>query len=144
MGDVKRRERTRILVQGSPELRSELAREIATRYRVYTIADSAPGLVMTTMRETARRSRFYLGEVLVTEAKVQVNGTLGLGIIAGEDDQAALELAVIDAAYNASLPETGPWQTRLYEEANVIARRTNAVEARILETRVNFQTMDVD
>ena len=141
---MKRIERTRILIHGAPELRAALAREIVDRYPVYTISEASPGLVMTTMRETAQKSRFHLGEVLVTEAKVQVRGKLGLGIVAGEQDEAAFDLAVIDAAYNAALPETEAWAERLTAEADAIARRAAAEDARILETRVSFQTMDVD
>lgn len=99
---------------------------------------------MTSMRETARKSRFYLGELFVTEAKVQVGDQIGLGVIAGDDDRAAYELAVIDAAFNASLPETERWRKRLEHESRVIAQRALEEERRVLETRVSFQTMDVD
>lgn len=99
---------------------------------------------MTSLRETARRSRFYLGEVLVSEAKVQVQGSVGLGIIAGDDERAAWELAVIDAAITAGLEETKGWDRMLELEAAAIAERDGAEQARILETRVDFQTMDVD
>jgi len=141
---VKRSERTRILIQGSPHVRCELAQQIVDAYDVFTIAEPSPGLVMMTMRETARKSKFNLGEVLVTEAKVQIQGRLGLGLIAGEDEEAAYQLAVIDAAYNASLPETVRWQEVLRSEAVAIESRDRSEEARILETRVAFQTMDAD
>ena len=131
-------------MQGTPALRRRLADEIADRHDVRTVAEPSQGLVMTPMRETARGSRFYLGEVLVTEAKAQIDGRIGLGIIAGDDAESAWQLAVIDAAYNAELPETRGWDAALTEEAEVIERRLGEEHARVLETRVDFQTMDVD
>jgi alpha-D-ribose 1-methylphosphonate 5-triphosphate synthase subunit PhnG len=141
---VTRNERTRILVQGDPHRRSALAREITGTYDVYTIAQPSAGLVMTSMRDGARGSRFYLGEVLVTECKVQVCDHLGLGIVAGDDPDAAFDLAVIDAACNAGLPETSGWTNRLRDEDAAIASRAAGEHARVLETRVSFQTMDTD
>lgn len=99
---------------------------------------------MASMRESARLSRFYLGEVLVTEAKVQINGTIGIGITTDEDPSAAHELAVIDSAFNADLPEIKGWLPRLQEEDARTDRRLAQEEARILETRVVFDTMDAD
>ncbi len=58
---------------------------------------------MIKMRETAKRELFYLGEVLVTEAKVSINGTLGMGIVVGDNEELALNLAIIDCATNAIL-----------------------------------------
>lgn len=131
-------------MRGNPECRSSLAQEITDRYAVYTIAEPKPGLVMSTMRETAQRSRFFLGEVLVTECKVQIEKRIGLGIIAGEDERAAFELAVIDAAWNANLPETSEWEGRLAAEDQAVQSRDAMERARVMETRVDFQTMDVD
>lgn len=141
---MTRRERTRILIQGRPELRREFAARIAEAHRVYTVAEPAQGLVMTRMRDASRHSRFYLGEVLVTEAKVQIAGKLGLGITTDEDEQAAHDLAVIDAAFHAGLEEADAWIPRLEAEAAHIAERESREDARVLETRVDFQTMDAD
>lgn len=140
---MKRRERTRILIEGDRDLRRRLCAEALETADVYTVAEPAPGLVMTTMRESARRSRFFLGEVMVTEAKVRIGTHLGLGIIAGDDPDAAYELAVIDAAFNARLPVAEDWVTALQDEAARIEEDRAREEARILKTRVDFQTMDV-
>lgn len=139
---MKRRERTRILIQGSSELRARLAREVLEHQAVVAVAEPSAGLVMTQMRETAKQSRFYLGEVLVTEAKVRIGESLGLGIIAGDDTEAAYDLAVIDAAFNAGVAPEDRWLSELEEESRRIESRHAREDARILETRVDFQTMD--
>jgi len=100
------------------------------------------GLVMLKLRETAKNSLFYMGELLVTEAKVQIEGRMGLGIIAGDDPEAARDLAVIDAACNAGVPETGEWEGLLLAEEERIAVREAQESARIARTTVDFESMD--
>lgn len=139
---MERKTRTRILVEGDPTLREGLAKEIDDRYPVVTVQDPTDGLVMVRMRESARKSLFYIGEVFATEAKVQVRGTIGLGIIAGDQPEAARQLAVIDAAFNASLPETLVWTERLLGEDERLTARRARDEHAVAATRVNFSSMD--
>ncbi len=98
---------------------------------------------MVQLRESAKRTRFHLGEVTVTEAKVRIGGTLGLGILAGDDSEAALDLAVIDAAYNAQIAETSGWDAQLAAADEAIARSQAEHDAVLLTTRVSFETMEV-
>lgn len=141
---MTRRRRTRVLIQGEPSLRMHLAAQTREYADVFTVSEPAAGLVMNRMRDTAQKMQFYLGEVLVTECKVQINGHLGLGILTGDDEQAALDLAIIDAAFAAQLEITRPWIELLEAEELRISGRRAQEEARILETRVDFQTMDSD
>jgi alpha-D-ribose 1-methylphosphonate 5-triphosphate synthase subunit PhnG len=97
---------------------------------------------MVKMRETAKNSLFYIGELLVTEAKVQIQGRMGIGIIAGDAPEAARELAIVDAAYNARLDETEGWEKLLVEEELRISRWKAEEAARIARTKVDFESMD--
>jgi alpha-D-ribose 1-methylphosphonate 5-triphosphate synthase subunit PhnG len=97
---------------------------------------------MLKMRETARNGLFYMGELFITEAKVSIEGSIGLGMIAGDDREAARELAIVDAAYNAGLAESGEWERLLVEEEANIARREAVEAARVARTRVTFDSMD--
>ena len=133
-----------ILVEGSDALRTRLSRERASSYEVIELDIPNDGLVMVEMREPARKTRFYLGEVLVTEAKAQVAGTAGLGIIAGDRPDDARKLAIIDAAFNAGLSETATWIDALEKEGLRLEREKQARATRLLETRVSFETMDTD
>jgi alpha-D-ribose 1-methylphosphonate 5-triphosphate synthase subunit PhnG len=139
---MHRARRTRILVLGSPGLRSRLASEVETSRGVREVAAAAEGLVMLTVREGARGRLFHLGEVLVTEAKAQLGEHLGIGIIAGHDPRAAWELAVIDAAYNAGDPACAGWTAVLEEEERRLGERRRLEEGRLLATRVDFASMD--
>lgn len=139
---MTRRRRTYILIEGDPNLRNKLRNEICTTYEVLEIEAPNYGLVMVTMREAARQSLFHPGELFVTEAKAQVGGQIGLGLIVGDAPEAAWALAVIDAAYRARLPETDRWEPRLLAEETRIEAARLSHEARILETRVSFETME--
>ena len=138
---LSRKRRTYILIRGDARLRRELAREITDAYPVSEVEAPHNGLVMMKMRETARNSLFYLGELLVSEAKVAVGNSFGLGVIAGNDPEAALDLAVIDAACNAGLPETAAWDSLLLDMEKTITSRRAVEDAKISQTLVSFETM---
>lgn len=140
---MNRRRRTEILIRGNRCLAKKLAEDIKNKYEVRSIEDPNNGLVMIKMRETARRELFYLGEVLVTEAKVYVNGALGLGIVAGDEYELASNLAIIDGAYRGNLEEIREWEELLLKEEELIKEKEKIETKKILETKVDFSTMDV-
>ena len=139
---MNRRKRTEILIRGSKELAKNLAKEIKEKYEIKTIDEPNNGLVMIKMRETAKKQLFYLGEVLVTEAKIQINGHLGMGIVAGDNEELAINLAIIDGAYKANLKETSKWEELLLNEEKNIKEKEYKLSQKILETKVDFTTMN--
>ncbi|MGA2545861.1 MAG: phosphonate C-P lyase system protein PhnG [Rectinemataceae bacterium] len=139
---MERARRTRILIEGSPELRRGLRDSIEKGRSVAIVEEPRGGLVMLKMRETAKNGLFYIGELLVTEAKAQIEGCIGIGIIAGKDAEAARDLAIIDAACNAGLEESSLWEALLVAEERKIAEREAVEAARIARTRVVFESMD--
>ena len=141
--NLTRRERTRILVEAGPDLRGMLAAEVREAHTLRVLQAPTRGLVMLQLRESAKRSRFLMGETIVTEAKVQLGTAIGLGIIAGDDPQAALDLAAIDAAWNASVPELSAWQERLRVASAALRASAADEDAKLLETRVRFDTMEL-
>lgn len=141
---MNRKMRTEVLIDGSPELASSLASEIRSKHEVDLIEEPNHGLVMVRVRETAKMSQFYLGEVLVTECKVRIEGAMGIGIVKGDEPEKAYDLAVIDAAYAAGLQETAAWSNRLQTEGEQIAAKRHAHHLKVLQTKVDFETMDID
>ena len=139
---MNRRKRTEILIRGNKELAGKLAREIEEKYDIKTIDEPNNGLVMIKMRETAKKQLFYLGEVLVTEAKIHINGHVGMGIVAGDNEEVAINLAIIDGAYKANLKEISKWEELLLNEEKIIKEKEYKLSQKILETKVDFTTMD--
>jgi alpha-D-ribose 1-methylphosphonate 5-triphosphate synthase subunit PhnG len=140
---MRRRRRTEILINGSQKVVEDMADCIKDQYQVKVIQEPEVGLVMLKVRETSQRSLFYPGEVLVTECKVQIEGKIGIGIVTGDQPELSYHLAVIDAAYEAMLPETMGWKLLLENEEKVIQEQRAAASQSILKTKVNFETMDV-
>jgi alpha-D-ribose 1-methylphosphonate 5-triphosphate synthase subunit PhnG len=138
---MNRKKRTEILIKGSRNIAKRLSEEIEAKYEVRIIEEPNCGLVMIKMREGAQNSLFYLGEILVTEAKVQINNKLGIGILSGNDEELSYYLAVVDAAYNAGLKEVEDWEEILIKEEITIEEELQKEQNKILMTKVNFDTM---
>ena len=141
---MKRRRRTRILIEGNPILAKRLSETITATYEWKEIIAPHYGLTMVKMRESAKNSLFYIGEVLITEAKIEINGAIGIGIVEGMKEQLACQLAIIDAAYNANLPETQGWGADLLLEEVRINEQKALEQTKLFETKVDFQTMETD
>ncbi|CDQ20822.1 phosphonate C-P lyase system protein PhnG [Halobacillus karajensis] len=140
---MKRRRRTEILIQERSGLAQHFAEAIIQNYSCQEVVAPQYGLTMIKMRESAKNSLFYLGEVLVTEAKMEINQCIGIGIVAGMKEELAKHLAIIDAAYKAQLPETERWHQKLVEAERRILQEKAQEQAKLFETKVDFETMDV-
>ncbi|SHN33430.1 phosphonate C-P lyase system protein PhnG [Gracilibacillus kekensis] len=140
---MKRKQRTEILIQDGGSLAEELASTITANYNYLEIIKPQYGMTMIKMRETAKKSLFYLGEVLITESKVEIEQTIGIGIVIGMEKELAKHLAIIDAAYRADLPETKDWDTQLIEKGKQITAQRAKEQAELFRSKVNFETMEV-
>lgn len=141
---MRRKRRTEILINGSKDIAAAMAKEIVDNYEAVTIEEPNDGLVMVKVKESAKKSLFYIGEVFVTECKVRIYDSLGIGVVTGHDKELAYHLAVIDAAYKASLKETEGWEDLLLEEERMIEIEKAAEFNQILKTKVSFETMDTE
>lgn len=141
---MNRRRRTEILIQGRPELAKELAETIMLQYPYREVISPRYGLTMIKMRETAKSSLFYLGEVVITEAKMEIKGHIGIGIVTGMKEELAKHLAIIDAAYKKpNLKETIEWEEPLLKEEKALLESKIKKQAELLATKVQFDTMQV-
>ena len=144
--NVRRYERTRVLVEGSPTLSHEIVRSIEQGCQdIEGLDEPREELVMVKVRETAQRTLFYLGEALATTCRVRVDGTVGYGMVMGSDRCAAYELAVIDAAFSGEgFAGRDKAEQMLAEEAERLERDGRKRLGVRERTRVDFSTMDVE
>ena len=98
---------------------------------------------MCQVRETARNSRFYLSEVLVTESRVRIGEADGLGVLMGTDAAHARALAVIDAAYamDPAPAYLAELDRRIEKAQAAVSERVVAQDARTYVSRVEFDEM---
>lgn len=137
---MNRAERTKIMVEGDPNWLKQMAEQIESRYRVEMVKRPEKSLVMTKVRDSVSQQPFYVGEVLITECTVSIAGHYGFGALMGEQFERAYQLAVVDAAWNAGLPETNTWLERFKQEEKEILRRHKQELMRVMRTKVQFDT----
>jgi alpha-D-ribose 1-methylphosphonate 5-triphosphate synthase subunit PhnG len=141
---MNRRLRTEILVEGKKDIARKICRIINSTYEVSIIEEPEKALVMAKCRENGKNGLFYLGEILVTDCRVSLQGKTGIGIVKGQDKTAAYDLAVIDAAYNAHIPECSGFDELLIQSGRALELERQKERNRILSTKVDFSTMNLE
>lgn len=100
------------------------------------------GLLMMSVTDSFNTG-FHLGEVLVTEARVSLDGTEGYGMVSGEAPRKALARAAVDALLRCgryqSLCESVKVLLQHEQERQHQSERVAAAMAH--STRVNFDIM---
>lgn len=140
---MKRKERTEILVHCDKSFLKKWSDIFEKQERFEIIEKPSQSLVMVKMRESAQNTLFYLCEVLVSEARVECNGKIGIGIIQGIENKSAYYLAVIDAAYQCEFNEIALFEKELLEEKKKQLIEKHHKVAKVMKTKVNFETMDI-
>jgi len=99
------------------------------------------GLVMYTVRDPFD-TPFHLGEVLVSEAEVALDGQIGYGAVCGDEPERALLLAAVEAAegsgHAAVLGGIGEFINRLEKRHVEEKTRSSKIAA---STKVRFEAM---
>jgi alpha-D-ribose 1-methylphosphonate 5-triphosphate synthase subunit PhnG len=139
---MKKARLSKILVEGDAEFVSQLAKKIEEACSIKIERPAGTSLVMMKTRDTVSKQPFYMGEVLVTECVVEIDGAFGMGVVMGEQPTRAYQMAIIDAAFNAQLPLVNELVPLLIEEEDHIIRRQRKEAATVAGSRVNFDTME--
>ncbi len=105
---------------------------------VAVISPPTVGMVMARATDGARGEVFNLGEVLVTEARVSVDGHEGWGMALGRAPDHALSVAVVDASLEAGHPRRAEIENRLTHLLGETAQSGAEEWRRIAPTRVQF------
>lgn len=129
----------RILARAHAASIAPLAEELKVAHSITMVKEPNKTLTMIKMREPVKESLFYIGEVLVCEAVIELDGTRGMAVTMGDDFEKVLNMAIIDAAYNRGVFEREPELLRLEAEQQVAEQKKNAMH---MKTMVNFNSMD--
>lgn len=139
---MQRKRRTQILINDAA-LAEQLALEVRTEQSIDLLESPNEGLVLIQIQESSARTRFYLGEALITEAKVRIKDAVGIGIVMGHQPVLAEHLAIIDAALRANPAWIERWMERLLAAEHDQSQTRDQHWGRIQETRVSFDTMEL-
>ncbi|MDR1070626.1 MAG: phosphonate C-P lyase system protein PhnG [Gracilibacteraceae bacterium] len=136
---VDKRRLTKILAKADGRDVAAMAADIRRRHRPVIVKAPGKTLAMIKMREPVRQSLFYIGEVIVCEAVVEIDGARGVAVVMGDDAGKTLDMAIIDAAVNGGVFRGMETLLALEIGQNERAMRENAL---FLRTMVDFESMD--
>lgn len=132
-----------ILSQSPTEVVVNIAEQILGSYpdtAVTIISGPKVAMVQLRMRESVNNSVFNAGEVLVTETRLELNGTFGFGMIIGNNPEHATALAVIDAALRMPNPAHTQLDNVLVHLDTQLVQRQQRQFAASASTKVEFDT----
>ena len=132
---------SRILARADKKIIAEFSAEIQKICSPVIIKEPGKTLAMIKIREPVKESLFYIGEVIVCEATVEIDGLKGAAVVMGDDTGKTLDMAIIDAAVNKGIFTRMDKLMELEKEQNDKIMRENAMH---LKTMVNFQSMDTE
>ena len=139
MAIMDKKRLTKILAKADRREVAALSADIRKTYSPVVVKEPGKTLAMIKMREPVKQSLFYLGEVIVCEATVEIDGVSGVAVLMGDDTEKTLDMAIIDAAVNKGV-FTGTEALLTWErEQNDRLMRENALH---MKTMVNFESMD--
>jgi len=130
---------TKILARADRRDVAFLSAEVRKTYRPVIVKEPTKTLTMIKMREPVKQSLFYIGEVIVCEATVELDGVKGIAVTMGDDAEKTLDMAIIDAAINKGVFTGIDTLLKLERKQIDKVARENAMH---LKTMVSFESMD--
>lgn len=133
-----------VLIQGDFSLWQEIARGITGRHEVKVVQNPDTCLVMMQALDSVGGTPFCLGEVLLSEAAVTVNGTIGYGLAIEDEPARVLCFAVINAALAAQVPEKQDILNAIAAEKERLLQMLRQEDSLVAGTKVRFDIMEGD
>ena len=136
---MEKRRLSRILARADRRDVAALSADIQKKYKPVVMKGPGKTLAMIKMREPVSQSLFYIGEVIVCEAAVEIDGVQGVCVLMGDDIEKTLDIAIIDAACSKGVFSEMDTLLTWEKDQNDCVMRENAMH---LKTTVNFESMD--
>ena len=138
---MKKKEIFEVLMQSQSDKVDALSEKLKKTIPFEIIKKPEEGLMMFRMQESIENIAFNVGEVLVTQAEVKVENSLGYAMIMGMNKESALNKAFLMGILAAGLPES----TEIIDLAYVVkeekVKKMKEEREIINSTRVKFETM---
>lgn len=128
-----------VLARSDAEKLKAFADPLVAKLDTIEVIENRTGLVMLPMRDTARGTHFHLGEVLMSEARISVDGVEAFGMRRGRDLEAAMAMAVVDACVSLGR-EAARCADFIAAEARRLEAEDRETLRRVEATRVNMET----
>jgi len=138
--NMTREERFEIIAISRKETLVPLAEEARNSLEVKAIKQNT-ALIMMRARDSVEKEIFNLGEVLISEAWVEINDVLGYSLVLGDDAEKALAGAILDAVCELRHPLSEKIVNMLKEEKKYYEKERAKEWMRIKSTKVEFEVM---
>jgi alpha-D-ribose 1-methylphosphonate 5-triphosphate synthase subunit PhnG len=132
---------SRLCALGDATRLERLATEVGAGHPVVTVQEPTTELVLMESADPVSGGSFYVGDVLLTTALVEIDGAVGCGVVMGDEPARAQAAAVLDATLNAGGATPGLLDALAAEERRLAASQ-RAEWALAARTRVQFETME--
>ena len=133
-----------ILCECAADALEAFVRELETRHPILIVRQPAVCMTMVRAEDSVESQPFYLGEVLVTDCEVQVDGQAGYGLCMGDEPVRSYCMAVIDALLSSDDSRASQVRAFLEVQAAIIADRQRLEYNLIQRTKVDFKLMEQD
>lgn len=131
-----------VLAEGRLEIWQQLAQMVAAKHKVEVLQAPETCLAMIQAIDSVGEIPFYLGEVLMCEMAVQVDGVTGYGFALEDEQDRAWCLAVIDAALEANIPEEPEIRAAIAAEERHLLDERQREQDLVASTMVRFAVME--
>lgn len=131
-----------VLAQGDFSLWQKIARDITERHKVKVVQNPDTCLVMMQALDSVGGTPFCLGEVLICEAAVTVNGITGYGVAIEDEPARVLCYAMINAALAARVPEEQEILSAIAAEKERLLQMQRREASLVAGTKVRFDIME--
>lgn len=138
---MEREQRFEAIAVATAAMLAPLADVVLADTTVRIIRGPTVGMVMLQARESVEGIRFNVGEVLVTEALVAIDGRQGYAMVQGMEREHALAGAICDAAVEAGHAASPRILAALREADERAEQSYRADWAAVAGTRVSFDEM---
>ena len=111
---------------------------------IQVVRHPAVGTTMIRAEDSVEGQPFYLGEALITECELNIDGQPGFGLCLGDEPVRSYCMAFLDALLSLSDSRQSRVEAFLSEQAVVIEGRVRAEQALIQRTKVDFKLMETE
>lgn len=129
-----------VLAAAPAEEVKQLVEDLLDRIGEVEVLTNRTGLVMLPYTDTVKGDAFFLGEVLIAEAHVRVEGQEGYAACLGRDLAQALAIAILDARLqrrpdaperDAILAHVADWSARRLIADHTLLRKVEATRVEL-------------
>ena len=138
---MNRRELSAILAGATAQEVEAAAQEIKDTCEIQILKQPQKTLVMVKVRESVKKSLFYLGEILAPECMVTVNGKKGASVMAGDDFDKCISAAVIDGFLNDETQDHSRVLEQIRKLGEKQKREREKLNRQLRKSKVNFNVM---